>query len=68
MSTVTIAGIDIDVDSSNAILCAPDDLPKLIKHMLSTLPDGTSQLDLHPCRDVPGRFMLVAFNDIDSKL
>ena len=65
---MTLAGIEIDVDASNAILCAPDDLPKLVKHMVATLPEGTSQLDLHPCRDVPGRFMLVAFNDIDRQL
>jgi len=62
------AGIAFDVDSTNAILCAPEDLPALVKHWLSKLPPGTSQLDILPCRDSPGRFVVIAFNDIDRAL
>jgi hypothetical protein len=68
MATRTEAGVTYDVDATNAILCDPSDLPKLVKHWLRKLPPGTSQLDLMPCKDLPGRFTVLAFNDIDRQL
>jgi hypothetical protein len=50
------------------VLCSPEDLPALVRHWLAALPQGTSQLDIHPCRDCPGRFHVIAFNDIDRQL
>jgi len=64
----TEAGITYDIDEHLQIQCDPRDLPALIRHWLAALPPGTSQIDIHPCRDAPGRFYVIAFNDVDRQL
>ena len=68
MTTRVEAGIEFDIDATGAVLCSPDDLPALVRHWLRKLPPGTSQLDLLPCKDAPGRFVVIAFNDVDRAL